>query len=143
MVSLCLSLFGAPRIVRGEGAVACAVPPCPSRRIVISFLGTVAAVAYQTGFGQGLYSDDELDSSLVKAKPAKIAYLDKLIMLIGTSLNTLVDARPNKIVAGLEADNTNRMLQLLALAAVENPDSSRCEVFPFLRRLRRFCTVLA
>lgn len=54
-----------------------------------------------------------------------MAYLDKLIMLVGNSLNTLVDARPNKIVAGLEAENTNRMLQLLALAAVEKSDSSR------------------
>eukprot|EP00752_Nemacystus_decipiens_P005989 g5408.t1 len=85
----------------------------------------VSEVTRQTGFGQGLYSDDELDSGLVKAKPAKMAYLDKLIMLIGSSLNTLVEARPNKIVAGLEAENTNRMLQLLALAAVEKPDSSR------------------
>lgn len=84
-----------------------------------------ALAVSKTGFGKGLYSDDELDSSLVKAKPAKMAYLDKLIMLVGNSLNTLVDARPNKIVAGLEAENTNRMLQLLALAAVENPDSSR------------------
>ncbi|CAN0398668.1 unnamed protein product, partial [Scytosiphon promiscuus] len=79
----------------------------------------------KTGFGQGLYSAEESDSSLVKAKPAKMAYLDKLIMLVGTSLNTLVDARPAKIVAGLEAENTNRMLQLLALAAVEKPDSSK------------------
>eukprot|EP00904_Undaria_pinnatifida_P004728 jgi/Undpi1/14256/HiC_scaffold_9.g03905.m1 len=82
-------------------------------------------VTRQTDFGKGLFSGDELDSSLVKAKPAKIAYLDKLIMLIGNSLNTLVDARPAKIVAGLEAENTNRMLQLLALATVERPDSSR------------------
>lgn len=55
-----------------------------------------------------------------------MAYLDKLIMLVGKSLNTFVDARPAKIVAGLEAENTNRLLQLLALAAVERPDSSRC-----------------
>ncbi|CAM9307923.1 unnamed protein product [Scytosiphon promiscuus] len=85
----------------------------------------VSEVTRQTGFGQGLYSAEESDSSLVKAKPAKMAYLDKLIMLVGTSLNTLVDARPAKIVAGLEAENTNRMLQLLALAAVEKPDSSK------------------
>ncbi|CAM9393215.1 unnamed protein product, partial [Hapterophycus canaliculatus] len=85
----------------------------------------VSEVTRQTGFGRGLYSAEELDSSLVKAKAAKMAYLDKLIMLVGTSLNTLVDARPSKIVAGLEAENTNRMLQLLALAAVEKPDSSR------------------
>lgn len=55
----------------------------------------------------------------------QIAYLDKLIMLVGNSLNTLVDARPAKIVAGLESENTNRLLQLLALAAIERPDSSR------------------
>ncbi|CAM9475774.1 unnamed protein product [Ectocarpus fasciculatus] len=85
----------------------------------------VSEVTRQTGFGQGLYTGDEMDSSLVKAKPAKMAYLDKLIMLVGNSLSTLVDARPAKIVAGLEAGNTNRMLQLLALAAVERPDSSR------------------
>ncbi|CAM9310455.1 unnamed protein product, partial [Laminaria digitata] len=85
----------------------------------------ISEVTRQTNFGQGLYSGDELDSSLVKAKPAKIAYLDKLIMLVGNSLNSLVDARPAKIVAGLESENTNRLLQLLALAAVERPDSSR------------------
>ncbi|CAM9793647.1 unnamed protein product [Ascophyllum nodosum] len=85
----------------------------------------VSEVTRQTGFGRGLYSEEEQDSSLVKAKPAKMAYLDKLIMLVGNSLNTLVDARPGKIVAGLEAENTNRMLQLLALAAAERPDSSR------------------
>lgn len=56
----------------------------------------------------------------------QMAYLDKLIMLVGKSLNTFVDARPAKIVAGLEAENTNRLLQLLALAAVERPDSFRC-----------------
>ncbi|CAN0299536.1 unnamed protein product, partial [Ectocarpus sp. 4 AP-2014] len=89
----------------------------------------VSEVTRQTGFGQGLYTGDETDSSLVKAKPAKMAYLDKLIMLVGNSLNTLVDARPAKIVAGLEAGNTNRMLQLLALAAVEKPDSSRYVFF--------------
>lgn len=103
-----------------------AVPSTWRRAFLFLYLSVaVFAAASKTGFGQGLYSNDELDSSLVKAKPAKMAYLDKLIMLVGNSLNTLVDARPNKIVAGLEAYNTNRMLQLLALAAVESPDSSR------------------
>lgn len=60
----------------------------------------------------------------------QMAYLDKLIMLVGNSLNTLVDARPAKIVAGLEAENTNRLLQLMALAAVEKPDSSRFNTPP-------------
>lgn len=42
---------------------------------------------------------------------AKIAYLGKIISLVGVHLNTLVEARPNKIVAGLEPENTNRWVQ--------------------------------
>ncbi|CAM9126278.1 unnamed protein product [Discosporangium mesarthrocarpum] len=84
----------------------------------------VSEVIRQTGFAEGLYTPEEMDSANVKAKPTKIAYLEKLITLVGMVLSTLVDARPAKIVAGLEAENTNRLLQLLALAAVERPDSS-------------------
>jgi hypothetical protein len=36
---------------------------------------------------------------------------------VGEHLTTLVDARPAKLVAGLEAENTVRFLQLLVLAA--------------------------
>jgi TRAF3-interacting protein 1 len=38
-------------------------------------------------------------------------------------LNTIVEAKPQKIVAGLEPQDTNRFLQLLALAAKMMPDS--------------------
>lgn len=43
--------------------------------------------------------------------------MEKIIKAVGTHLNTIVDARPAKIVAGLEAENTCCFLQLLALAA--------------------------
>merc|ERR1719502_182775 len=40
-------------------------------------------------------------------------------------LNTLTaDIKPAKIVSGLEPENTNRLLQLLALAATKAPDST-------------------
>jgi hypothetical protein len=39
---------------------------------------------------------------------AKIVYLEKIIKLVGMQLNTIVEARPSKIVAGLEPENTNR-----------------------------------
>lgn len=87
----------------------------------------------------GLYNEEESDSSKVVDKgehlpfhvlsagpgtlicgaplscliaDAKINYLTKIIKLVGVQLNTLVEARPNKIVAGLEPENTNRCVHL-------------------------------
>ena len=78
---------------------------------------------------QGLYDDIESDSSQVTEKgkkknsvpakcrhpliillfsAAKIDYLEKIIKLVGMHLNTLVEARSSKIVAGLEPENTSR-----------------------------------
>lgn len=45
--------------------------------------------------------------------------------LVGAALNTMVEARPAKIVAGMEPENTNRLLQLLAVAATHCPDSTK------------------
>ncbi|GMH61171.1 hypothetical protein TrRE_jg12709 [Triparma retinervis] len=77
----------------------------------------ISAVIKNTGFGEGLYPEEMLDSKNVKEKSAKIQYLETIIQAVGAHLNTIVDARPAKIVAGLEAENTCRFLQLLALAA--------------------------
>eukprot|EP00602_Paraphysomonas_sp_CaronLab_P009121 CAMPEP_0185026164 /NCGR_PEP_ID=MMETSP1103-20130426/10127_1 /TAXON_ID=36769 /ORGANISM="Paraphysomonas bandaiensis, Strain Caron Lab Isolate" /LENGTH=674 /DNA_ID=CAMNT_0027559655 /DNA_START=162 /DNA_END=2186 /DNA_ORIENTATION=+ len=77
-----------------------------------------------TGFAENLYEPAELDSANVKEKEQKIIFLEKMINLVGAQLNTLVGAKPQKIVAGLEAQDTNRFLQLLALAARMMPDSS-------------------
>ena len=77
----------------------------------------ISAVIKNTGFGEGLYTEEMLDSKNVKEKSAKIQYLETIIQAVGAHLNTIVDARPAKIVAGLEAENTCRFLQLLALAA--------------------------
>jgi TRAF3-interacting protein 1 len=85
----------------------------------------ISEITRVTGFATGLYSDEELDSALVQDKTQKILYLEKMVKLIGVHLNTVVVARPAKIVAGLEALNTNVLLQLLAVAAKNRPDSSR------------------
>ncbi|GMH58238.1 hypothetical protein TrST_g4541 [Triparma strigata] len=77
----------------------------------------VSAVINNTGFASDLYSEHQMDSKNVKEKAAKIDYLEKIVKHVGAHLNTIVDARPAKIVAGLEAENTCRFLQLLALAA--------------------------
>ena len=52
-------------------------------------------------------------------------YLEKVKNLVGAALNTMVEARPAKIVAGMEPENTNRLLQLLAVAATHCPDSTK------------------
>lgn len=44
---------------------------------------TVTAITNATGFGEGLYSSEELDSAAITDKDAKIAYLDKIFLLVG------------------------------------------------------------
>jgi TRAF3-interacting protein 1 len=65
-----------------------------------------------TGFGEGLLDETETDSAALKDKSAKIAFLEKVCNLVGMQLNTMIDARPAKIVSGLEPENTNRLLQV-------------------------------
>jgi TRAF3-interacting protein 1 len=77
-----------------------------------------------TGFGTGLYSGAELNSGEVNEKAAKLLFLEKIIRLVGAQLNTLVEAKPAKIVAGLDPSVTNNFLQLLAIAAKNVPDST-------------------
>jgi len=43
----------------------------------------ITAVTKATGFGEGLYNETEMNSMLVIEKQAKIAYLDKIILLVG------------------------------------------------------------
>ena len=83
----------------------------------------VSAVVKATGFGEGVYTEEEMDSGNVKDKASKCAYLEKILKHVGSNLNTFVDARPAKIVAGLEPENTSTFLQLLALAATLHIES--------------------
>ncbi|RHY84703.1 hypothetical protein DYB37_006345 [Aphanomyces astaci] len=77
----------------------------------------VSEVTRATGFADGLYAGDELDSNAIKEKQPKIDYLQKILHCVGCQLNVEVEAKPAKIVAGLEPDDTNKFLQLLVIAA--------------------------
>jgi hypothetical protein len=101
----------------------------------------VLAVTQATGFAASLYdegTDHETDKSL------KRDFLDRIIKVVGLQLYPLMqdsskkeslpewtqwwwlrnEVRPSMIVAGMKPEETNRFLQLLAVAAVHFSDSS-------------------
>lgn len=44
---------------------------------------TISSVTTTTGFGEGLFSEGELDSNAITDKQAKINYLEKIFNLVG------------------------------------------------------------
>lgn len=84
----------------------------------------VMEVIRATGFAKGLHNEMKSDSVYVTSREQKIEFLEKIITLVGTQLNTFVEANPTEIVSGLEPLATNAFLQLLAVAAKHMPDST-------------------
>ena len=78
----------------------------PFRYLHDIFTATMEA----TQFGMGLYDDSELDGKSINERDAKISFLAKLIALVEAVNNEPIEAKPNKIVAGLEPEKTNIML---------------------------------
>jgi len=68
----------------------------------------------------GLFQGPELDSKEIGSKEEKISYLTKVLEFTETCSGIGCEAKANKIVAGLEPENTNRVLQTLALIARNN-----------------------
>jgi TRAF3-interacting protein 1 len=68
------------------------------------------ATMEMTGFGQGLYDENELDSKSITERDAKINFLAKLIALVELMLGEKIDCKPAKVVAGLEPEKTNAFL---------------------------------
>jgi hypothetical protein len=77
----------------------------------------VSAVTAATGFAQGLYDTDMLDSSNITDKSGKIAYLETIFNMVGICRGHPIDVRAQKVVAGLEAGNTAVFLVALAECA--------------------------
>ncbi|XP_048728250.1 TRAF3-interacting protein 1-like isoform X2 [Ostrea edulis] len=83
----------------------------------------MTSVIKTTGFMNGLFKDEELNSENVKDKDSKIAFLQKAVdftsMVVGKSLSV----KPAKIVAGHEPEKTNEFLQSLAAAINKGVDN--------------------
>ena len=92
----------------------------PFRYIHDIFTATMKA----TGFGEGLYSEEELDAKAIKDKEGKINFLEKLIALVQLAAGEEIPVRPTKIVAGQEAEQTNIFLQYLFKVATSGIDSA-------------------
>eukprot|EP00842_Homolaphlyctis_polyrhiza_P005267 jgi/Hompol1/5741/HPOL_004665-RA len=75
------------------------------------------------GFAQGLYDDNEMNSENVKEKDAKVAYLTKMIDCVGLATGLEIRANPLKIVAGLEPEETNALLQLIGKVVIKKVDT--------------------
>ena len=77
----------------------------------------ISELQRNTGFAPGLFDDIESNSANVKDKESKVAYLEKIIGTVAEALGRPRAARPLKVVAGLEPENTNLFLQQLAEAS--------------------------
>ncbi|TPX60564.1 hypothetical protein PhCBS80983_g01680 [Powellomyces hirtus] len=77
-----------------------------------------------TEFAKGLYDENEMNSENVKEKDAKITYLTKIIDCVGIATGVEIKANPLKIVAGLEPEETNFLLQILGKAVIKKVDSA-------------------
>eukprot|EP00962_Isochrysis_galbana_P047604 scaffold19511_cov89-Isochrysis_galbana.AAC.1 len=85
----------------------------------------VSEVTRTTGFADGLFQDDELQSGKIKEKELKISYLNKIIKCVEVATGSSIAVRPGKVVAGMEPENTNAFLVQLARAATSGVDNAR------------------
>lgn len=74
------------------------------------------SVIKTTGFMNGLYKEEDLNSENVKDKDSKIAFLQKAIDFTAMVTGKSLSVKPAKIVAGHEPEKTNEFLQCLATA---------------------------
>jgi len=98
----------------------------PFRYLHDIFLATMGA----TGFGGGIFSEEEMDSKANHEKDAKISILTKMITLTEMVVGEKIDVKPSKIVAGLEPERTNYFLQQLFRASTSGVDST-----PYVRKI--------
>ncbi|BES99260.1 TNF receptor-associated factor 3 interacting protein 1 [Nesidiocoris tenuis] len=74
----------------------------------------VKSVVKETGYLGDVFSTEELSEN-IKEKEKKIAFLKKLINSLQSSTGSTINARPSKIVAGVEVTKTLELLQCLAM----------------------------
>ncbi|KAL3287892.1 hypothetical protein HHI36_002348, partial [Cryptolaemus montrouzieri] len=84
----------------------------------------VVAVIRNTGFLKGIFTQEELVAENVKEREAKLTFLNKLIDAVKFITETDLNVRATKIVAGVEVNETNLLLQAMAVGIDKKLDSS-------------------
>lgn len=82
----------------------------------------VKAIITETGFLDGLFTDEELNYENIKDKDSKLAFLNKLIGVVKLTSGKSLAVKSSKIVAGQEAHRTNELLQAIAYCVDEKAD---------------------
>lgn len=90
----------------------------------------ISAIQDKTGFAKDLFDTDQRDAKTIDSKDSKLAYLQKILNYIRTN-NTnhtdndiLSDVNPLKIIAGLEPEKTNLLLQEIGKEALKHQNSN-------------------
>jgi TRAF3-interacting protein 1 len=82
------------------------------------------ATLAKTGFGDGLFSGEELNSKGFEDKDSKLAWLNKLIALVELIMEQKVDLKPSMVLAGQQPEKTNLFLQQMFQCATAGIDTT-------------------
>ncbi|KAI8612111.1 microtubule-binding protein MIP-T3-domain-containing protein [Chytriomyces sp. MP71] len=96
----------------------------PPFRYLHDMFSEIIRVSDEIAFARGLYDETEMNAENVKEKDAKVVYLFKMINMIGFVTNVDIKANPLKIVAGMDPEDTNSLLQLIAKVVLKKADTS-------------------
>ncbi|XP_077261073.1 intraflagellar transport 54 isoform X1 [Temnothorax americanus] len=96
----------------------------------------ITATIRETGFLEGLFSEEELNSDNIKDKEAKLAFLTKLIDVVKLISGANLTVRASKIVSGQEPTKTNELLQAIG-KALDKKVSSREAIEHYKKSLEK------
>jgi TRAF3-interacting protein 1 len=82
------------------------------------------ATCNKTGFGQGMFEGDDLNSKSFEDKDSKLAFLVKIITLCEMVVGEKIDIKPSMVLAGQQPEKTNLWLQQMFRAATAGVDTA-------------------
>lgn len=100
----------------------------------------VSAIIKETGFLEGLFTNEELSANITKEKEAKLVFLTKLIEVVKLITGFNLTVRATKIISGQEPTKTNELLQSIG-KALDKKISSKEAVLHYKNRNEKHSVV--